>query len=148
MYRKILVIAVVSVFALLNLCTVSFAAQKKAAAPAPAAAQKAARPKANFNMLSGTVESIDNAKPDDIKLTVKNASDGAVHTVSVTPWTNVTKVTDVSELKTGEQVRMMVRKVEDKDVAMGIMFGKVKNRPVPTPKVPATVPAKAAAAKK
>jgi len=82
-------------------------------------------------MIAGTIISIDNADPNNVKLQVKNDADGAIRTVMVTPWTSVTKVTDPSELKAGETARIMTRKVEDKEVAMGIMFGKIKNMPAP-----------------
>ncbi|MFA6320859.1 MAG: hypothetical protein WCY36_03275 [Candidatus Omnitrophota bacterium] len=129
-------IAVMAFFVTLGLCSASFAADKKAAAPAKATAPvkvpaKRTTPKANFGMVTGTITSIDTTNAAEVKLNVKNDSDGSVRVVTITPWTNITKVTDASELKTGEQVRMMTRKVNDKDVAMGVMFGKVKNIPAP-----------------
>jgi len=90
-----------------------------------------AQPKANFAMLSGTLVSIDNADPANVILTVKNDADGSTRTVSVTPITNITKVTDVSELKANEPIRIMTRKIDNKDVALGIMFGKMKVMPAP-----------------
>lgn len=121
--------------AVLSFCAVSSAAEKKTTTTAApkAGAILPTPPKPNFGMFAGTIASIDNADPANVKLTVKNDADGAIHTISVTPWTNITKVTDISELKEGEQVRMMTRKVEDKDVAMGIMFGKLKTMPAPRP---------------
>ena len=121
-----------------SFASVSFAADKKVQTPAVTKAVPARPmpPKANFGMIAGTIVSIDNGDPANVKLQVKNDADGSTKTVSVTPWTNITKVTDISELKTGEQIRMMTRKVEDKDVAMGIMFGKMKTMPAPAPKAP------------
>ena len=140
MKRKAFGIILAVVFVVLALSAVSFAADQKVQAPIATKATPPARPvppNANFGMIAGTVESIDNTDPANIKITVKNDSDGAIRTVTVTPWTNITKVTDASELKAGEQVRMMTRKVEDKDVAMGIMFGKLKTMPAPRPVPPA-----------
>lgn len=154
MNRKTFSIILAVVFIILAFSAVSFAADKAVQAPAAAAKTAPARPmppKANFGMISGTVVSIDNADPANIKLQVKNDADGSVHTVSVTPWTNITKVTDVSELKIGEPIRLMTRKVEDKDVAMGIMFGKMKTMPAPALKnapAPQIPQATAASAKK
>ncbi|MDD5136177.1 MAG: hypothetical protein PHX20_00590 [Candidatus Omnitrophica bacterium] len=137
---------VVAAAVALNLSAVSFAAEKKAATPAhteKTPAKAPASPRANFGMVAGTLTAIDNSDPANVKVTVKNDADGSTRTISVTPWTNITKVTDISELKTGEQVRMMTRKVENKDVAMGIMFGKVKTMPAPAAKTtaPQTAPA-------
>lgn len=129
----------------ISVCAVSFAAEKKA----PAAPAKMGTPanipapvKPNFGMLAGTVVSIDTKDPANVKIEIKNDADGTTHTVTVTQWTNITKVTDVSEIKPGESIRMMTRKVDDKDVAMGIMFGKMKVAPPPMPAAPAKAPAK------
>ena len=134
-------------FIVLALSAVSFAADQKAKTPAvtKTAPARPAHPKANFGMIAGTITSIDNTDPANIKLQVKNEADGSSRTISVTPWTNITKVTDVSELKIGEPVRMMTRKVDDKDVAMGIMFGKIRTAPGPRPL--ATPPPQAAPVK-
>lgn len=152
MDRKVFSVIVTVAFIVLTFSAVSFAADQKAPAAADLVKAVPGRPippKANFGMISGTILSIDNADPANIKLQVKNDADGSTKTVSVTPWTNITKVTDISELKTGEPIRMMTRKVEDKDVAMGIMFGKMKNIPTPpAPKAPMAPPAAAANAKK
>ncbi len=153
MDKKAFAVSLIIAFVALIFTSVSFAAVKKAAtAPAPAIQKVAtapampAAPKANFGMLAGTVSSVDNKDPANIKLLIKSDADGSVHTVFVTPGTNVTKVTDVSELKPGEPVRMMTRKIDDKDMAMGIMFGKVKN-PVP-PAAKAVMPPAAKSATK
>jgi len=85
--------------------------------------------KSNFNMMMGTVSKIDMTDPANVKLEVKNERDNLVHTVEVTPATNVTKATEISEIKVGDTVRVMARKVDDKEVAMGVMFGKFKRLP-------------------
>lgn len=137
---------------IISFCTASFAADQKVAVASPKkAAPAVAKPvpmpaKPNFGMIAGTVVNVDNTDPANVKLQVKNDADGSVRTVTVTPWTNITKVTDISELKSGEAVRMMTRKVDDKEMAMGIMFGKVKTPPPPAPKAPAVPKAPAAAA--
>ncbi|MFA5142717.1 MAG: hypothetical protein WC522_00935 [Candidatus Omnitrophota bacterium] len=151
--KRIFAIIMAIAFAL-NLSVLSFAADKKATEKTTAAtvqkatAKAATPPRANFGMIAGTITSIDNADPANVKLTVKNDADGSVRTVAVTQWTNITKVTDISELKTGESVRMMTRKVEDKDVAMGIMFGKIKTMPAPASKTPTTTAQAASKTKK
>jgi hypothetical protein len=109
----------------------------KAAAREPVAMRPA---RANFAVISGAITKIDNSDPANIKLDVKNDADGIMHTIQLTPWTNITKVTDASELKTGEAVRVMSRKVDDKEVAMGVMFGKIRMIPPPPPARQAAAP--------
>ncbi len=141
MIRKIFAVVVLALFMITSIQPALFAASEKAAAkPAPTTAAAPAKPvaKPNFGMIAGTIISVDNVDPNNVKLQVKSEADGAIRTVTITPWTNITKVTDVSELKTGETVRLMTRKVDDKEVAMGIMFGKIKNiPPQPAAKKPA-----------
>jgi hypothetical protein len=100
-------------------------------------------------MLYGTITNIDKADPANVKLEVKNEADNTAHIVELTPNTNVTKTTDISELKAGDTVRVMARKMDNKEVAMSVMFGKIK-KPVPRPIRPAAMmppPAAAAAVK-
>lgn len=127
---------------------IALAADKPAAkpatmAPVTGAPAKAMPPKplprANFSMLYGTVTKVDSADPANVKLEVKNEADNTTHIVEVTPATNVTKVTEISELKAGENVRVMARKADNKEVAMGVMFGKIR-KPAPRPAMPAAVP--------
>lgn len=113
-------------------------ASKKIALKSTAAAAKApevrvggqtARP--TFAVLFGSVTKIDTADPAKTKLEIKSEADGTTHTVELTPWTNVTKVTDVSELKSGDNVRLMTRVIDDKEVAMTVVFGKIRNIAAP-----------------
>jgi len=134
MNRNIFVVALVIAAIALVYPAASFAEETKAASTQVkevAASKMPMPPRPNFGMIAGAILSIDNTDPANIKLTVKNDADGSVRAVTVTPWTNITKVIDASELKIGEQVRMMTRRADDKDVAMGIMSGKVKNMPAP-----------------
>jgi Cu/Ag efflux protein CusF len=117
-----------------------------AAARAPVTAPAARRP--NFTIIFGSITKIDNSDPTKPRLEVKSDMDGASHVIDLTPWTNVTKVTDVSELKPGETVRIMARKVENNEVAMTVVFGKIRNiyapRPAASAVAPPAAPAKAA----
>ena len=140
-------------YALIGLLSFSLAdalyaqtAQKKAAAKTQAsqtmpAASPMARPA--FAVLFGSVTKIDTSDPAKPKLEIKNDTDGTTHTVELTPWTNVTKVTDILELKSGDNVRLMTRKMEDKEVAMTVVFGKIKNitSSKPVTAAPAAIPA-------
>jgi len=139
--KKAFIVLVAAVFCF-GLAQASFAAEKTAVKAAPAAekAAPAKLPRANFSMLYGTVTKIDASDPANVKVEVKNEADNTTHTVEVLPATNVTKATDIGELKVGENVRVMARKVDSKEVAMGVMFGKIR-KPAPRPVRPAaTVP--------
>ncbi len=138
--KKIIILSVAAVFCLV--CAgISAAAEKDTAEQvASGGATMAVKtmpgkvmPRANFSMLYGTVTKIDNSDPANVKLEVKNEADNTSHTVELTAATNVTKVTDISELKTGENVRVMARKIDNKEVAMGVMFGKIR-KPAPPAK--------------
>lgn len=96
----------------------------------------------NFGLISGTISKIDTSDPANVKLEVKGEGKEQTHTIYTTPWTNVTKLTDVSELKTGDFVRIMARSAEDKTTAMNIMFGNVKRAPGPNPMMMPTPPSK------
>ncbi len=150
--KKALIVSVLSVavvcFGVLNAFAQANAkAAKPAVAPAKAPAQPPQPPaqkipRANFAIITGSITKIDNSDPNNIKLEVTNDADGTAHTISITPWTNVTKVTDVSELKSGDTVRVMSRKIDDKEIAMGVMFGKIRKvTPPPAAQPAASVPA-------
>jgi len=126
MKRKALLMIPTAVVVGICFSAAVFAAETKAQA-APA------KPKVNFTMIAGTLTAIDNSDPANAKITVKSDADGSVRTISVAPNTNVMKATDMSELKTGDPVRIMARKANDKDVAMQIMFGKMRPLPAARP---------------
>ena len=159
--KKALVIVTAIIFSLAITGSV-LAAEKGTAGAAPKAAAPAVKnlrmmpPKAgpgmppgmrpNFVMLFGKISKVDTTDPANVKVEVVNESDNKTHTIEVISSTNVTKVVDPSELKTGDMVRVMARKVDNKEVAMGVMFGKIK-RPVvpgkammPPPPAPAAAP--------
>lgn len=140
MSRKEVAVIMSVVFCLMGICCMAYAADaKKPTVVRPAISKSPAmRPMpSNTSMFGGTIEKIDTTDPTNIKIQVKDDATGASRTISVAPWTNVTKVTDATELKTGDPVRVMVRKTGDKDIAMGILFGKIRNippmRPRPVP---------------
>lgn len=134
----------------------------KSAAPAdmPQGMRQAPGMRASFAMIPGTITKIDNSDPANVKIEVKSDADNQTHVITLTPWTNISKMTDVSELKTGEAVRIMARKTEDKVVAMQVLFGKFQNIPAPRPmgegmarpgrpiQKPVTAPAKEGTSKK
>jgi len=101
----------------------------------------------NLAIIFGKITKIDSSDPAKATLEVKNETDGTTHKVDITPWTNVTKVTDISELKTGDNVRIMARKVEEGEVAMTVVFGKIRNIAAPRMGRPVSAASAAAPAK-
>ena len=100
---------------------------EKPAAGSPGAPRLPARiPRSDFSMIFGTISKIDNSDPANPKIQVTSEMDSKTHEVAVTQWTNVTKMTYFADLKTGDTVRVMVRKIQDKEVAVNIMYGKIR----------------------
>ena len=141
--KKVYVLVLTAVLTL-ALASVAFAADQKTTAPKAKPAMTAPKMppvpqpmgprgamRSNFNMMLGTVSKIDMSDPANVKLEVKDERDNQLHVVEVTPAANVTKSTEISELKVGDTVRVMARKVDNKEVAMGVMFGKFKKMPAP-----------------
>ena len=144
--KKRILVGVFAISLFLNLSVIASAAEEKdttnPAIPAPSTAPKkpvAQTPglsqvpvRSAFGMIVGTLTKIDTTDPANVKLEVKSDRDNTIHVISIMPWTNITKISDVSDLKTGEAVRIMVRNIDTKETAMGVMFGKIK--PVAAPK--------------
>jgi Cu/Ag efflux protein CusF len=91
--------------------------------------QKLMNPRSGFSMLLGNISKIDTSDASKIKIEVNGERDNQVHIIEITPSTNITKVTDISELKVGDSVRVMARKTDDREVAVGVMFGNLKKLP-------------------
>ncbi len=99
-----------------------FAAEERPARPAAAATPL----KPAFAMVFGEVTKIDKSDPARPAIEVKGDVDGKVRRIELTPATSVTKLTDISELKEGDTVRVMARRVDNKEVAISVMFSKFK----------------------
>ena len=139
--KNLFVALIISAFVVTGLATPAISQDNKAAPKAVAAAEKMptppnapARPtKPMATVLFGSVSKIDNKNPSDVKLEVKSIADDSIHVIDVPAQANIVKVTDLSELKTGDTVRIMARNIEGKEVAMNIIFGKLKMIPRPKP---------------
>ena len=92
--------------------------------------------RSGLSMISGNISKIDTTDPSKIKIEVNGERDNQLHIIEVAPFTSVTKVTDISELKAGDAVRVMARKADDREVAMGIMFGNLKRLPAAVKEAP------------
>ena len=132
--KRTLVLAILAIFCIAGFAMAADEAKNTVPAvpvKAPANAIQQMPPRPEFSMISGKIESIDSSDPANVKITVKNDKDATSRTLTVMPWTNITKSAEVSELKAGEIVRVMARKTQDKEIAMGIMFGKINMPPPP-----------------
>lgn len=133
--RKTLIAIITIAFCLGFVSAVNAAEQKKPVLPP---ARPVVHPmRTNFAMLFGSISKIDNKDPSKPVLEIKSETDNVTHRIELTPLTSITKFTDISELKTGDEVRVMTRKVDGKEIAMGVMFGKIRNLPIPKSLVPA-----------
>ncbi len=158
--KNLFVALIISTFVVVGLSAPAFSQDKKPAPGTAAVAEKTPMPqslptrpvKPMATVLFGSVTKIDNANPADVKLEVKNIADDSIHIVEVPSQANIVKITDLAELKTGDTVRVMARNVEGKEVAMNIIFGKLKMLPRPKPALtqaaPVTPPAAPPAAMK
>jgi hypothetical protein len=114
------------------------AEQKKAPAVAMTPVKKPMQPvKSSVAFLSGTITKVDTTVPNSAKIEITTTNDGKSHVVELAPGVNVVKVIDVSELKSGEKARIMVRKMGDKDVAISVITGKMPEMPRMKPALPA-----------
>jgi Cu/Ag efflux protein CusF len=151
--KNLFVALIIASFVVLGLTGPVFSQDSKSGSGAVTATEKAPMPqytpskpsKPMATVLFGSVTKIDNANPADVKLEVKSIADDSIHIVDVPAQVNIVKVTDLSELKTGDTVRVMARNIEGKEVAMNIIFGKLKMLPRPKPALtqasPVTPPA-------
>ncbi|MFA6078328.1 MAG: hypothetical protein WC779_01080 [Candidatus Omnitrophota bacterium] len=140
--KNLFVALIISTFVITGLAAPALGQDKKASVVGdntvkltpPATPNAPARPtKPMATVLFGSVSKIDNKNPSDVKLEVKSIADDSIHVIDVPAQANIVKVTDLSELKTGDTVRIMARNIEGKEVAMNIIFGKLKMIPRPKP---------------
>lgn len=80
-------------------------------------------PTIKTNILYGEIVSIDFSNSTII---IKDISTGEKNTINFTPTTGVTKLTDVNELKQGDNIRVIYQDQEGKKTARAIMFGKIR----------------------
>ncbi len=115
------------------LCIVTAGISHAADEKAIPAAQAVRRPA--FNFITGSVTKIDTSDAANPVIEVKSDKDGKTHVIKLTPNTNIIKVTELSELKSGDAVRVMSRTVEGNESAMSVAFGKIKKMTLPTGKI-------------
>ena len=81
--------------------------------------------------LSGSISKVDSTAPESIKVEVLNDVDGKSHIVEIGATTNILKVVEAKELKAGDKARVVARKTGDKEIAISIVTGKLKEMPRP-----------------
>ena len=92
----------------------------------------------NIAFISGSISKIDATVPESVKLEVVNDVDGKSHVVEIGTSTNILKVVEVGELKAGDKARVVARRAGDKEIALSVVTGKLKEMPrPPAPVVPA-----------
>ncbi|MBI5143731.1 MAG: hypothetical protein HZA30_01505 [Candidatus Omnitrophica bacterium] len=132
--KRIFAVVIAVLFYSLALFDLGIAAEEERTALPKKPAVPAKLPgMSNFSIIMGSISKIDVSDPAKPKLEVKSDMDNTVHTIEMTPWTNVSKVTDISELKSGDTVRIAARKAEGKEIAITILFGNIKNIPTARP---------------
>ena len=143
MARKVFGIILISVFALTSVAGFAIAAEinKTPAAKAVSTSKNPAvtipqPPRTSFRMISGKLIKVNSSDPANASMEVKSDMDNSSHTIAITPQTSITKVTDATDLKAGDQVRVVLRSANDKETAMGIVYGKIQNVPMPPQVVP------------
>lgn len=130
---KLAVLAIFCYFVTANLAIAQETKDKKPSGPVrtmPPAGQ-ARRPA--FGVIGGSIVNINMSDPSKPVLEIKSDTDGKSHLVEMTQFTSVTKVTDISELKAGESVRVMTKNVDGKETAINVMFGKIRALPLRKP---------------
>lgn len=134
------IFALVTALSFASIITASAAGENTGKNSPMAVEQKLMNPmgpsKSGLSMISGNISRIDTADPARIKIEVNGERDNQLHTIEITPSTSITKVTDASELKAGDAVRVMSRKTGDKEIATGIMFGNLKKLPAAVRETP------------
>ncbi|MFC1590654.1 hypothetical protein ACFL42_04090 [Candidatus Omnitrophota bacterium] len=141
---KIFAVLVSTLFIFASFCLLSYpAAMAQDTTPeyeeAPAPAEEAPAPaedrtdnkealrKGGFSVLFGVVQHVNMSDPYKPVIRIRSDLDGSEHYVHLSPWTNITKLTDASELKNGDAVRVMTKKRGDEKIAMTVVFGDIKH---------------------
>ena len=141
-------VVLLSMTALVNCAGESKQATKPAAATTTIKRPMLPKIDRNFAFIAGAISKIDMTVPNNVKIEIINEADGKSHIVEVGPAANILKVIDVAELKTGERVRIMAKKTDNKETAMSIVTGKFKEMPRTKPAAPKPAAPKPAVLKK
>lgn len=138
--KKLSVIAIVLLFSFASL-TAYCAEPAKKAITKPVINRPRPSGAGNMVFIMGSISKIDTSDPSNTKLTVVNDADQKTHVLELGPRPNIAKLIDISELKEGEKTRIVARNVNDKEVAVSVVTGKIRIPAAPkaglTPAAPA-----------
>lgn len=95
----------------------------------------------NFAFILGSISKVEVTGPETAKIEVISDIDKKPQVIEIAANTNVLKGIDVSELKSGDKVRIMARKAGDKEVALSVVTGKIKEMSRPSKNAIPAVPA-------
>ncbi len=144
--KKLSVIAIVLLFSFVSLSAYCAEPVKKPILQQPRTDRSKAPGTGAGSMvfILGSISKIDTSDPDNAKLTVVNDSDQKTHVLELGPRPNIAKLIDTSELKEGEKARIVARAVNDKEIAVSVVTGKIR---LPAGPKTGLTPAKPAAQK-
>jgi len=140
--RKLSVIFFVASLPLMLLSPAFGADENKGAPNTQQVAEKMRPPRGpmtmdkNISFISGSISNIDATVPESVKVEVINDADGKSHIVELGVGANILKVIEVGELKAGDKARVVTRRVGDKEIALSVVTGKLKEVRMPKPPAP------------
>lgn len=143
--KKLVVVFCIAAFSTMLLGDAFGADENKGALPAQQPAQSLRPPRGampmnkNIAFISGSISKIDTTIPESVKVEMLNNADGKSHVVEIGTGTNILKVVEVGELKAGDKARIVTRKAGDKEIALSVVTGNLKEMhrpPAPIAPVP------------
>lgn len=141
--KKLSILAIVLLFSFVSLSAYCAEPVKKAPMNPPINRPMASGA-GNMVFIMGSISKIDTSDPNNAKLTVVNDADKKAHVLELGPRPNIAKLIDISELKEGEKTRIVARAVNDKEIAVSVVTGKIR---LPAAPKAGLTPAKPAAQK-
>lgn len=136
--KKLFVVVFAVMVSCLFLNSAYGAEVKKPAAPQTPPAMPARRPMPqNILFVAGSISKIDTSVPGSTKVEITNDFDNKAHVIELPPTTNILKSIDITELKVGDKARIMARKADDKEIALNVVTGNLKELPRPKAMPPA-----------
>ena len=124
--KKLSILAIVLLFSFVSLSAYCAEPVKKAPLMNPPINRPRPSGAGNMVFILGSISKIDTSDPNNAKLTVVNDSDKKTHVLELGPRPNIAKLIDISELKEGEKTRIVARAVNDKEIAVSVVTGKIR----------------------
>ena len=137
--KKLVAVFCMAALSIMLLSPAFGADENKGASNAPQSAERMRPPQGpmpmdkNIAFISGSISKIDATVPESVKVEVLNDVDGKSHIVEIGMGTNILKVVEIGELKAGDKARVVARRSGDKEIALSIVTGKLKEMQMPRP---------------